>query len=65
MDPAWVLEVKAQCDEAGVAFFFKQWGGRNKKATGRKIDGQTFDEMPRSRELEDRRPKRVVPLGDE
>lgn len=46
MDPDWVLDIKDQCDRADVAFFFKQWGGTNKKAAGREIDGRTYDEMP-------------------
>jgi protein gp37 len=35
MDPDWVLDIQEQCDNADVAFFFKQWGGKNKKAAGR------------------------------
>jgi protein gp37 len=46
MDPAWVDEIETACRRAGTAFFFKQWGGRNKKATGRKLRGRTYDEMP-------------------
>lgn len=46
MDPAWVTDVRDQCARAGVAFFFKQWGGKNKKKAGRLLDGQTWDEMP-------------------
>lgn len=46
MDPAWVREIRDQCVAAGVPFFFKQWGGVNKKATGRVLDGRTWDEMP-------------------
>jgi protein gp37 len=46
MEEAWVRDIKAQCDRAGVAFFFKQWGGTNKKATGRLLDGRTWDAMP-------------------
>lgn len=46
MDPVWVEEIFEMCADAGVAFFFKQWGGKNKKATGRLLRGQTFDEMP-------------------
>lgn len=47
MDPAWVTDIRDQCLAAGVAFFFKQWGGTNKKRTGRILDGRTWDEMPR------------------
>lgn len=46
MDPAWVDEIEAACRRAGTAFFFKQWGGRNKKASGRELRGRTYDEMP-------------------
>lgn len=48
MDPAWVEEVERMCRAAGTAFFFKQWGGRNKKATGRMLNGRTYDEMPQA-----------------
>lgn len=47
MDPVWVDEIETACRRAGTAFFFKQWGGRNKKATGRELRGRTYDEMPR------------------
>jgi protein gp37 len=47
MDIAWVDEIKEACDEAEAAFFFKQWGGINKKRTGRLYQGKTWDEMPR------------------
>lgn len=46
MDPAWVDEIEGMCRRAGTAFFFKQWGGKNKKATGRLLNGRTYDEMP-------------------
>jgi len=46
MDAGWVREVREACSEAGVAFFFKQWGGTNKKKAGRLLDGKTWDEMP-------------------
>lgn len=46
MDPAWVDEIERMCRRAGTAFFFKQWGGKNKKATGRLLNGRTYDEMP-------------------
>ena len=42
----WVWDIKQQCQEAGVSFFFKQWGGTNKKKTGRLLGGSTYDEMP-------------------
>ncbi len=46
MDPAWVADLRNQCRRKKVAFFFKQWGGVNKKAAGRILDGRTYDEMP-------------------
>jgi protein gp37 len=46
MDAAWVAEIRDQCVHAGVAFFFKQWGGVNKKRTGRLFEGRTWDELP-------------------
>src|SRR5205807_8912469 len=46
MDPKWVLEIRDQCRAARVAFFFKQWGGVNKKRSGRLLEGRTWDEMP-------------------
>jgi protein gp37 len=46
MKPEWVDEIEAMCRRSDTAFFFKQWGGKNKKATGRTLHGRTFDEMP-------------------
>jgi protein gp37 len=46
IDPAWVLEIRNQCLDAGVPFFFKQWGGARKKKSGRELEGRTWDEMP-------------------
>ncbi|WP_298402436.1 DUF5131 family protein [uncultured Chloroflexus sp.] len=46
IDPAWVREIRDQCQAAGVAFFFKQWGGPRKHRTGRVLDGRTWDEWP-------------------
>jgi len=42
----WVLEVRDQCLKEGVPFFFKQWGGINKKRAGRTLEGRTWDQMP-------------------
>lgn len=47
MPEQWVHEIEEMCRETGTAFFFKQWGGRNKKAAGRMLNGRTYDEMPR------------------
>ena len=42
----WMRSIRDQCLENGVAFHFKQWGGPNKKKTGRVLDGRTWDEQP-------------------
>jgi protein gp37 len=46
MDEAWVRDIHKQCSKASVPFFFKQWGGVQKKRAGRELDGRTWDEMP-------------------
>ena len=46
VDSAWVTDIRDQCVSGGVAFFFKQWGGVQKKKTGRELEGRTWDEMP-------------------
>jgi len=47
VEASWIRNIKRQCREQDVPFFFKQWGGINKKKNGRLLDGQTWDEMPR------------------
>ena len=46
MQAEWAIEIRDQCLNAEVPFFFKQWGGVNKKRTGRLLEGRTWDEMP-------------------
>jgi protein gp37 len=46
MQECWVAQIRDQCVTKGVPFFFKQWGGVNKKRTGRLLEGRTWDEMP-------------------
>lgn len=46
MKKKWVIDIREQCADANVAFFFKQWGGKRKSKTGRELDGRTYDEMP-------------------
>ncbi|MBI5598207.1 MAG: phage Gp37/Gp68 family protein [Deltaproteobacteria bacterium] len=48
MDPSWVIDIRNRCRKAGVPFFFKQWGGANKKKAGRMLDGRIWDEMPQA-----------------
>lgn len=51
MEPGWVEDIRDQCIRQGVSFFFKQWGGTNKKRTGRELEGRTWDEMPERKSL--------------
>lgn len=46
MKPEWVREIRDQCREQGIAFFFKQWGGNTPKSGGRELDGKTYNEYP-------------------
>lgn len=55
IEPNWVRSIQEQCEDAGVAFFFKQWGGTQKKKAGRDLDGKTYSEFPV------RTPKPVLP----
>jgi protein gp37 len=48
MQPEWVTGLRDRCQAAGIPFFFKQWGGINKKANGRVLDDKTWDERPQS-----------------
>jgi protein gp37 len=51
LESAWVTEIRDQCLRANVPFFFKQWGGVQKKKTGRTLEGRTWDQMPIDAEL--------------
>jgi protein gp37 len=46
MKPEWVIDIKEQCEKANIPFFFKQWGGRNKKKKGRKLMNRTWNALP-------------------
>lgn len=46
MKEEWVLDIKEQCEEVKTYFFFKQWGGTNKKKAGRTLDGKEYNGMP-------------------
>jgi protein gp37 len=46
MNESWVWDIMQQTREAGLSFFFKQWGGTNKKKAGRDLGGKTYSEMP-------------------
>jgi protein gp37 len=47
----WVVDIREQCQKAGIAFFFKQWGGVQKSKKGRQLEGRTWDEMPPGRRV--------------
>lgn len=51
MDRRWVRQIRDHCVEQHVPFFFKQWGGTNKKETGRKLDGRFWNELPQQKSL--------------
>ena len=51
MQKEWAVDIKNQCDEQSIPFFFKQWGGTNKKKNGRLLDGKLYNEMPRLKNL--------------
>ena len=46
MREEWVTEIRDQCLATNTPFFFKQWGGRNKKKTGRELQGRTWNQLP-------------------
>ena len=52
LEREWVVGIKDQCLKAKVPFFFKQWGGVQKKKAGRLLDGRTWDEMPKNMNLD-------------
>jgi len=46
MKTEWAVDIRNQCEKCDVAFFFKQWGGRNKKAAGRELEGALYETFP-------------------
>ncbi len=64
MEKSWVTDVRDQCQKARVPFFFKQWGGPNKKKAGRELDGREWDEMPDVAGVRTER-QRALPLQEE
>lgn len=46
MKAEWVRQLRDLCKELNIPFFFKQWGGRVKRRTGRELDGRTWDQLP-------------------
>ena len=51
MQPAWVIDIRDQCTDAGIAFFFKQWGGLRPKSGGRELEGREWSEWPRTDQI--------------
>lgn len=47
MKEEWVTKIQKECQKSNTHFFFKQWGGVNKKKTGRVLNGRTYDDMPK------------------
>jgi protein gp37 len=68
IDPAWVRSIREQCNQQNVPFFFKQWGGKRKAASGRILDGKTYSDFPLNNlgapEGAPRRSSVHVPLGN-
>jgi protein gp37 len=65
MQEEWVVSIRDQCRDAGVPFFFKQWGGVRKGKTGRSLQGQTYDERPeQSRYAPLEAPQRAAAIAD-
>jgi protein gp37 len=60
IEQSWVIEIRDQCRNASVPFFFKQWGGTNRKKTGRLLEGRTWDELPRNTCIETRHTASVI-----
>lgn len=51
LEQSWVIEIRDRCQNTSIPFFFKQWGGTNRKKTGRLLEGRTWDEYPFAAEL--------------
>ena len=64
MEEAWALDIRDQCEQTGVAFFFKQWGGRTSKSGGRALDGRIWDEMPQLKVDETCQRSRTSPVAN-
>ena len=67
VDAAWVVDIRDQCGKVRIPFFFKQWGGVNKKASGRELEGRTWDELPKyvggQQSGNSSRTKAIYPIG--
>lgn len=60
IDEAWVKDIRDHCRKNNVAFFFKQWGGKNKKASGRELDGKLYSSFPTAKKRRARRQLQTV-----
>jgi protein gp37 len=58
----WVRSIRDRCKDRGIAFHFKQWGGTNKKRTGRVLDGRTWNELPRALDGDYPNPQYAFPI---
>jgi hypothetical protein len=59
MNSEWVREIQQRCTSVAIPFFFKHWGGANKEATGRELEGRMWNEMPTPR-IRQRKSSRVL-----
>jgi protein gp37 len=59
MDADWVREIRDQCVDNSIAFFFKQWGGIRPKSGGRDLDGEQWSQFPTVRSYPAAAGKRV------
>jgi protein gp37 len=62
IDPQWVIDIRDQCLHGGVAFFFKQWGGRSPKSAGRLLEGREWNQFPANGHGVGRGPVRAIDL---
>ena len=62
MRKEWAVDVKDQCQSVGIPFFFKQWGGVQRKRNGRLLEGRTWDQMP-SRDISSAQQALQIPLA--
>lgn len=63
MKAEWVRSIQAQCEQAGVPFFFKQWGGTRKALLGRRLDGRMYNEFPKLAATSSNSPTEKHPFG--
>jgi len=63
IEKAWVTDIRDQCVSAHVPFFFKQWGGIQKKKNGRALNGRTYNELPKTQQIGEMTPRKHYGFG--